>query len=71
VQTRSEHLEWCKQRARKYLDANNPEEAIASMLSDMNKHPETRKAIEGPLGMIGLMSTRTVEEARRYIEGFN
>lgn len=71
--TRKEHLDWCKRRAREYLDRGEPVNAIASMLSDMGKHPENAPAIQqGPLAMLGLMAGRNgVAAARDFIEGFN
>ena len=38
-----EHLEWCKQRAREYLANGDAQGACDSMLSDLGKHPETRR----------------------------
>ena len=38
---RAEHLAWCKQRALEYLDQGDLANAVASMGSDLNKHPET------------------------------
>ena len=70
--TRQEHLDWCKQRALKYLDAGDLNNAFASMISDIRKHPET--AVHGgiELGVMlkisGLMSSP--EEIRKFIEGF-
>lgn len=65
-------MAWCKGRALAYLPAD-PKEAIASMLSDLNKHDETRGMLNGPLGMIGLMEAAhgTADSVRRFIEGFN
>lgn len=72
---RTEHLQWCKDRALEYLEpgANySPQEAIASMMSDLGKHPETTSAAEScaMLGMFALTSGDP-QEARRFIEGFN
>lgn len=70
--TRKEHMDWCKSRARGCLKRGDGQEAVASMMSDLRKHPETENLVTGPLGMLGLMSAMGgVEEARRYIEGFN
>ena len=72
--TREEHLVWCKKRAHEYLDRGDTANAIASMMSDMNKHPETAfKKDGGILGMLGLMAVQSgdINEARRYIDGFN
>ena len=69
--TRDEHLEWCKQRAREYLAQGNVKDAIASMLSDLNKHPETTLN-GGVLMTLGLHAAATddIAAARRFIEGF-
>ncbi len=68
--TRDEHVEWCKKRAREYLDKGDLENAIASMISDMNKHPECR--VNEYLAVLGIMSVRDrdVAGARRFIDGF-
>jgi len=73
MRTRDEHMAWCKARALEYLDAAIPDpgQAVASMLSDLRKHPGTAGVAEGPLGMMGLLSATGVHEARRFIEGFN
>jgi len=71
--TRAEHLEWCKQRAREYLDHGELANAVASMLSDLTKHPETASSGRNPhLGMIGIIAARDNDAAavRRFIEGF-
>jgi hypothetical protein len=68
--TRAEHLQWCKDRALAYLP-ESPADAVASMGSDMGKHPETD--IPPPVMMLGMMSLTSgdVEGVRRWIEGFN
>ena len=70
--TREEHLNWCKERAREYLDQGDVQQAIASMLSDMSKHEKTAAAGKnmGPMGLLAAMSGN-VEEARRFVDGFN
>lgn len=72
MRSREDHIKWCKERALAYLPGN-PKEAVTSMLSDMNKHDETRPVIQGPIGMIGLMEAThgTEHSVRRFIEGFN
>lgn len=74
--TRAEHLQWCKDRALEYLDPGedySPQEAVTSMLSDLNKHPDTSIASDGILTMLGLKAIQSGdrEEARRFIVGFN
>jgi len=70
--TRQEHLEWCKKRAHEYLERGDVMNAITSMMSDMQKHPET-KFNNPALNMLGMMAAQNGDEreARRYIDGFN
>jgi hypothetical protein len=68
---RAEHLAWCKARALEYLDAGNLQDAVASMGSDLNKHPETGcPNVLMTLGMM-LMVNNDAAGVRRWIEGFN
>ena len=71
--TREEHLAWCKKRALEYLDKGDVENAIASMMSDMQKHDETKFSSGSILSAMGLTIaiTRNPQDTRRYIEGFN
>lgn len=71
--TRSEHMAWCKKRALEYVDAGNTRDAYASMVSDLNKHPETANHAAIQLGMMLLMTGRlsSTEDMRAFIEGFN
>lgn len=39
---RAEHLQWCKNRAMEYVDRGEINDALASMGSDLNKHPDTK-----------------------------
>ena len=71
--TREEHLNWCKERALEYVEKGDVTNAYASMVSDLNKHPETsgHPAIE--LGVMLMMSQNlnTKDEMKKFIEGFN
>lgn len=69
--SRDEHLEDCKRRALEYLDAGDVQNAIASMLSDLNKHEDT-KNYNKFLGSLGLTiaASGDIQQARRFIEGF-
>jgi len=71
--TRNEHLQWCKNRVLEYVDANEMEQALASMCSDLNKHPETAGHIGCQFGMIQMISggLKKQNEMRNFIEGFN
>jgi hypothetical protein len=68
--TRDEHLAWCKERALEYLDRGELASAVASMGSDMTKHPETRMN-EG-MTVLGMMYVMQADRQglRRWIEGF-
>jgi len=68
--TRDEHLEWCKQRAREYLDAGDLANAVASMASDMHKHPEC--GVNESLVLLGMLYVTQLDEdgVRRWVEGF-
>jgi hypothetical protein len=70
MRTREEHLEWCKERARKYLDAGDLLNAVTSMGSDLDKHPEM--GCNPALLMVGAMYAQTgnTADVRRWIEGF-
>ena len=73
MQTRAEHLEWCKQRARAYIERGDVLNGITSMLSDLDKHPETTGHKGGDICMMLMLSggLRDPAEARRFIDGFN
>jgi hypothetical protein len=70
--TRDEHLQWAKARALAYLDRGELQNAITSMLSDLSKNEDLAKSAQ-LLGGLGLMIAMgdDVEEARRFIQGFN
>ncbi|WP_046869339.1 hypothetical protein [Microvirga massiliensis] len=69
--TRAEHLDWCKARAREYLETGDLAQAVASMTSDMRKHPETERSMDPLIAMLGMQETLKGRDAvRRWIEGF-
>jgi len=63
---RSEHLQWCKDRALEYVDEGNPAEALASMMSDLGKHDETRSSVH-----ICLLGAMYLDDMRKFINDFN
>lgn len=71
-QDRAAHLAWCKRRALEYLDRGDIANAITSMMSDLNKHPETTCS-NTTLAMLGMLAVQQNDSAaaRRFIEGFN
>ena len=69
--TRDEHLAWCKERALEYVDRRELGDAVASMSSDMMKHPETKDSALVLMELAILHITQgDVEGVRRWIEGF-
>lgn len=71
--TRSEHMQWCKDRANDEIDRGNIQEGFMSMVSDLGKHPETQGHIGIELGMMQLMGgfLSTPDAMRKFINGFN
>lgn len=71
--TREEHLKWCKTRALEYLESGDIHNAIASMMSDLGKHPETQNHPAKGLGvqLQMLPGGLDYDGAKKYIEGFN
>ena len=70
--TRQQHLEWCKKRALEYVDRGDLQQAVTSMMSDMQKHDETKFDGGSVLSAMGLMAAMSGNrEVRRYIVGFN
>lgn len=69
--SRDEHLVWCKRRALEYLDRGDVKNAVTSMLSDLDKHPET-KSTNPFLTLLGMRiaANSNVAEARYFIVGF-
>ena len=68
--TRDEHLAWCKERALAYLEKGELASAVASMGSDLLKHPECRENLG--LTTLGLhyVLQGDSEGVRRWITGF-
>jgi hypothetical protein len=66
--TRTEHVEWAKQRALEYLDRGELGNAVASMTSDLLKHPETAASVT--MEFLIVMTCHTSDDVRRWIMGF-
>jgi hypothetical protein len=67
--TRDEHLRWCKQRAHEALNHGGYADAVASMMSDLGKHPETARSVE-VAGFL-MLTVRDHASAMKFIDGFN
>jgi len=70
--TENEHLAWCKKRALEYVEQGDFPQALASMGSDLNKHPETAGHVGISFGIILMMNGKlnTALEMKKFIEGF-
>jgi len=70
---RSEHLQWCKDRANEYVEQNDTQQAFASFMSDMGKHPETSNHLALEMGMTLLLSGNlsNAHQMKEWINGFN
>lgn len=55
TETRDNHLNWCKYRALRELAYSGDSAAMASMLSDLNKHPETADPPANGLGLLQML----------------
>jgi hypothetical protein len=69
---RAQHLEWCKKRAFVLCDRGQAEEALHSMLANLETHPETAGdpaiAIVQDFMRGGQLTTE--REVRDFIEAF-
>ena len=71
MKTAQDHLAWAKGRALEYVDQGNVPDALASIGSDLRKHPDT--AGHGGLELMGMLMLaghlQTPAQAREFIEG--
>jgi hypothetical protein len=72
MMTREEHLAWCKRRALQYIDRGEIAEGLKSMISDMEKHPQTScpELHTLTVGLMAIGDLDTVDKARRHVEGY-
>jgi hypothetical protein len=70
--TRDDHIKLCKQRANEYLKRGDVSNAINSMLSDLDKHSETRE-VGAKMSMDGMICVieNDLDKARRFINDFS
>ena len=73
MENRSDHLEFCKERAIEYVDNGDLTNAFSSFMSDMGKHPETSNHLALEMGMTLLLSGNldTPKQMEDWIKGFN
>jgi hypothetical protein len=70
--TRDERLEWCKARAREYLQRGELGNAVASIISDMNQSYPELPPCPPELAIIGIRIAADGDRNRveNFIEGF-
>lgn len=70
--TRTEHMQWCKERALALVDDGDLVGALASMASDVRKHPDTagNPTLTMLLTLVGPQHLGDPLSMRRFIEGF-
>lgn len=70
--SREEHLAWAKSRALEYVERGAMVDAVASMASDLVKHPDWQHSDSmAVLAIVGMKATESGPDAvRRWIEGF-
>ena len=70
MRSREEHLAWCKERALEYAYNYELENAVASMVSDMGKHPEC--SVSPTLLMLATLyvGQRSQDDVINWIKGF-
>lgn len=73
MKSRQEHMEWCKKRAIEYAKQGDIQGAMASMTSDLQKHPDTQGHIAIELMLLQVMGglISTPAQMIHFIEGFN
>lgn len=52
--SRTEHVNWCKQRALEFVNEGDLKNAFTSMCSDMTKHTETKQYAD-TLALLGTL----------------
>ena len=68
---RHEHLEWSKKRALMCVNHGDGVGALASMITDLNEHPDLKQSAEIAVMLMLAVDTRDPASVRRFIEGFN
>lgn len=71
TESRADHLAWCKERALEYVELGDTKNAFASLMSDLNKHPDTQGHGARELGIMLLLAGQldTPAQMREFIEG--
>jgi hypothetical protein len=68
--TRDEHMRWCKTRALEYVERGDGAQALASMTSDLGKHPELAKSAAFARRFCPTVDYKNLTAVRKFIEDF-
>lgn len=71
---RDEHLKWAKNRALQYVEVGQLQYAFDSLMSDMNKHPETvvdEAVLELGYNLLLTGYLKTPQQMKNFINGFS
>jgi hypothetical protein len=68
--TRAEHVEWAKGRAIQYVTDGMGSLAMASMLLDLRRHPDTEESARGGLLACLTVNQLDLSSVRTWIEEF-
>ena len=73
MRDRDEHLEFCKKRAHEFAERGELLDAVTSMLSDLEKHDDTKLGPDSPLSALAIMWAAEGDHANvvRWIDGFH
>lgn len=74
METRAEHLQWCKDRANEILDTEGDvPQAYASFASDMSEHEDTQDHSALELGVMMMFGghLQSIDQMKKFIDGFN
>lgn len=73
MSARSDHLQWCKDRALEFVDAGQLPNAFSSFMSDLNKFDEPMYEAEllRTLTIVGFAQCGTADKMRAWINGFS
>lgn len=71
--SRTDFLDWARDRAEPYLERGMVQDAFTAFASDLEKHPKTKNHPALMLGLQQLVCGRlaTVEAMRNFLAGFN
>jgi fructose-1-phosphate kinase PfkB-like protein len=69
IRSRADHMAWAKARAIEYVEAGDAKNALASLLSDLSKHPDTAGLAKFATAA-GLLHVNSVPAMRSFVEGF-